>query len=193
MDADTVSHTREDAYIGLGANLGDAARALADAVRRIGALPSTELAACSSVYRSAPVDATGPDFFNAVIGVRTGLTPRQLLQALQRIEADAGRQRPYPNAPRTLDLDILLFGDRRIDTPTLSLPHPRMLQRAFVLQPLAEIAPHCVSAAMLHAVDAQRIERFDVQDWAAPAPAPAPTRSRPHRPSTRHATPRGRP
>jgi 2-amino-4-hydroxy-6-hydroxymethyldihydropteridine diphosphokinase len=95
----------------------------------------------SSVYRSAPVDAAGPDFFNAVAALHTSLEPLPLLDALQATEQQFGRQRPYPNAPRTLDLDLLLLGDLQLQTPRLTLPHPRLHQRAFVLQPLLEIAP----------------------------------------------------
>lgn len=149
------------AYIGLGANLGDAPAALRSAVQAIGALPGTQVLRCSALYRSAPVDATGPDFYNAVAALRTSLPPHELLAALQSIEAAAGRERPYRNAPRTLDLDILLFDGLAIDTPTLTVPHPRMHERAFVLLPLAEIAPAQVRAEWLQAVRDQRIERLE--------------------------------
>lgn len=149
------------AYVGLGANLGDAPAALRGAVQAIGALPGTQVLRCSALYRSAPVDATGPDFHNAVVAVRTTLAPEALLAGLQSIEAAAGRERPYRNAPRTLDLDILLFGELVIDTPTLTVPHPRMRERAFVLRPLAEIAPERVPAPWLQAVQDQRIERVE--------------------------------
>lgn len=151
-------------YIGLGANLGDAPAALRGAVQAIGALPGTQVLQCSALYRSAPVDAAGPDFHNAVVAVRTSLAPHELLAALQTIEAAAGRERPYRNAPRTLDLDILLCGDLAISTPTLTVPHPRMRERAFVLVPLAEIAPGLVEPAWLDAVRSQHIERLD-QAW----------------------------
>jgi len=104
------------AYIGLGANLGDAPAALRAAIQALAALPGTQLLQCSALYRSAPVDATGPDFYNAVAALRTSLPPHELLVALQSIEAAAGRERPYRNAPRTLDLDILLFDGLAIDT-----------------------------------------------------------------------------
>ena len=129
------------AHIGLGANLGDAPGTLRAAVQALAALPGCRLAVVSSLYRSAPVDATGPDFFNAVAVLQTTLAPLALLDALQAIEWRFGRQRPYPNAPRTLDLDLLLMGDLALQTPRLTLPHPRLHQRAFVLQPLLEIAP----------------------------------------------------
>jgi len=148
------------AYVALGANLGDAAGAVRDAATRIGALPGTRLARLSSLYRTAPLDAGGPDYVNAVAEVHTALAPPPLLNALQAIEQAAGRERPYRNAPRTLDLDILLYGGGRIDTPALTVPHPRMWARAFVLVPLAEIAPALVTAAQLQAVAGQAIARL---------------------------------
>lgn len=150
---------RVTAYVALGANLGDAARTVLDAMVAIGALPSTQVTARSALYRSAPVDASGPDYINAVVEVSTGLTAPALLASLQQIEASAGRERPYRNAPRTLDLDLLLYGSARIDSSTLTVPHPRMTQRAFVLLPLAQIAPHLVAPGQLAAVADQRISR----------------------------------
>jgi 2-amino-4-hydroxy-6-hydroxymethyldihydropteridine diphosphokinase len=129
------------AYIGLGANLGDPAAALDDAISRLAAIPQTVIAARSSLYRSAPIDATGPEFVNAVVALDTVLAPHDLLAHLQVIEQAHGRARPYRNAPRTLDLDLLLYGAQIIATPDLTVPHPRLHQRAFVLLPLAEIAP----------------------------------------------------
>ena len=129
------------AYIGIGANLGDALANVDDAVARLAALPSTRLIASSSRYRTAPIDSSGDDYINAVACIDTSLGPQDLLTALQDIELAHGRERPYRNAPRTLDLDVLLYGDQVIDTPTLLVPHPRMLERAFVLVPLLEIAP----------------------------------------------------
>ncbi len=131
----------EDAYVGLGSNLGDSSATLMAAFDALGRLPGTRLVARSSFYRTAPVAAAGPDFLNAVAHLRTTLAPLALLSALQRIENAHGRSRPAPNAPRTLDLDLLLYGDHRIDGPALTLPHPRLHQRAFVLLPLAELAP----------------------------------------------------
>lgn len=133
-------HQPVAAYVGLGANLGDAQATLRVAVDAIRALPLTELVRLSSFYRSAPVDAQGPDFLNAVALVRTSLDAATLLSHLQRIESAHGRERPYRNAPRTLDLDLLLYGDQQMVSPELTLPHPRMHLRAFVLVPLAEIA-----------------------------------------------------
>ncbi|MEI7515411.1 MAG: 2-amino-4-hydroxy-6-hydroxymethyldihydropteridine diphosphokinase [Betaproteobacteria bacterium] len=147
------------ATIGLGANLGDAAATVQVAIASIGALAQTQLLRASSLYRSAPVDSSGPDYVNAVVQVRTALSAPALLATLQTIELAAGRERPYRNAPRTLDLDLLLYGDAHISSPALTVPHPRMQQRAFVLLPLAEIAPQLVSAAALHAVRGQRVQR----------------------------------
>ena len=131
----------ERVFVGLGANLGDAAATVREAFDALGALPQTTCVARSSLYRSAPVDAQGSDYINAVAQLRTGLSPLALLDALQAIEGRFGRERPYRNAPRTLDLDVLLYGQRRIVTPRLTVPHPRLHERAFVLVPLAEIAP----------------------------------------------------
>ena len=147
------------AWIGLGANLGDARAALRAAVLAMAALPGTRVQQISSIYRSAPVDAGGPDYLNAVVELETPLAPLALLHALQGIEQAAGRERPYRNAPRTLDLDVLLCDGERIASAELTVPHPRMGERAFVLLPLAELAPGLVSATQLAAVAGQRIER----------------------------------
>lgn len=136
--------TRVRAWVGLGANLGDARATLSAALDALAALPNTSLAARSSCWRSAPVDASGPDYLNAVAGLDTGLSPEALLAALQAIEADHGRTRPYHHAPRTLDLDLLLHGDVVLQSERLTLPHPRLHLRAFVLEPLAELAPDLV-------------------------------------------------
>lgn len=145
------------AFIGLGANLGDAARAVRSAIDAIGRLPQTTFTRASSLYRSAPLDAGGPDYVNAVVAVETRLNAPELLAQLQRIEQGAGRTRPYRNAPRTLDLDLLLFGAATVSSARLELPHPRMLDRAFVLLPLAQIAPERVPAAALAALTSQVI------------------------------------
>ncbi|MEW6705129.1 MAG: 2-amino-4-hydroxy-6-hydroxymethyldihydropteridine diphosphokinase [Pseudomonadota bacterium] len=128
-------------FVGLGANLGDALATLRQALQALRAHPAIAVAAVSSLYRSAPVEATGPDFLNAVVELRTSMPPLALLAVLQQIEQQHGRERPYRNAPRTLDLDLLLYGSVQLDTPALTLAHPRMHQRAFVLRPLAELAP----------------------------------------------------
>jgi 2-amino-4-hydroxy-6-hydroxymethyldihydropteridine diphosphokinase len=126
------------AYVGVGANLGDAVGSVREAVQGLRALGRLR---CSSLYRSAPVDAQGPDFINAVVELDTALPPAELLAALQALEAAFGRERPYHHAPRTLDLDLLLHGDAVLDTPALRVPHPRLHRRAFVLLPLLELAP----------------------------------------------------
>lgn len=136
-----TSASAERVFVGLGANLGDARATLASALKALDDHRAITRVATSSLYRTAPVGAAGPDYLNAVAELRTALSPLELLQALQAIEADHGRLRTYLNAPRTLDLDLLLFGDREIDHPALTLPHPRLHVRAFVLEPLAQIAP----------------------------------------------------
>ena len=154
------------AWVGLGANLGDARTTLVAALAALGRLPDTTLLAASSVYRSAPIESTGPDYLNAVARLATRLAPTALLLELQRIEREHGRERPYRNAPRTLDLDLLLYGDETVTTPTLTVPHPRMHLRAFVLAPLAELQPQAVIAGrgriadLLRAVADQAIERL---------------------------------
>ncbi len=156
------------AYVALGANLGDAAAALQQALKALQQLPLTELVKTSSVYQTAPLDtdsridmpAPGNDYLNAVVALNTSLTAPALLGQLQQIEQLAGRERSYRNAPRTLDLDLLLYGSGRIDSTHLTVPHPRMMQRAFVLMPLAEIAPELVRVEDLEAVSHQAIKRF---------------------------------
>ncbi len=158
------------AYIGLGANLGDAVAALTQAVHALRTLPQTQLLRCSPVYKTAPLDtdggrevvADGHDYLNAVVALSTHLLPLALLDQLQQIEQAAGRERPFRNAPRTLDLDLLLYGEEHIDIPRLSVPHPRMAQRAFVLVPLGDITPGLVSAAQLAAVAHQGVEKTGV-------------------------------
>ena len=156
-------------YVGLGANLGDRGEALLQALHAMAALPQTQLLAVSSLYSSAPVDATGPDYLNAVAALQTQQSPEAFLQALQTVELAAGRERPYRNAPRTLDLDILLWGNAQLDTPALTVPHPRMYERAFVLLPLAQLDASLVPADQLAAVADQRIAVAQDADWAASA------------------------
>ncbi|WP_343628788.1 2-amino-4-hydroxy-6-hydroxymethyldihydropteridine diphosphokinase [Roseateles sp.] len=129
------------AYVGLGANLGDLRHTLETALADLADVTSVQLERVSSAWRSAPVDSDGPDYLNAVARVRTDLPPLTLLAALQAIESRHGRERPYRNAPRTLDLDLLLYGDQTVDLDRLSVPHPRLHQRAFVLRPLLELDP----------------------------------------------------
>lgn len=155
------------AYVGLGANLGDARATLAAALRDLAVLPGCSGLRASSIWRTAPIESSGPDYLNAVAALQTTLAPHDLLAALQAIEQRYGRERPYVNAPRTLDLDLLLHGDAVIDTPTLTLPHPRLHRRAFVLQPLLELAPDLQApglgplAAHLGATADQQAQRLD--------------------------------
>ena len=129
------------AFIGLGANLGDPQRQVQQAFRELDAIPHTRVVRTSSLYRSAPLGyAEQPSFVNAVAQLETELPAERLLAELQVIEAAHGRLRSFANAPRTLDLDLLLFGDAVLDVPGLKIPHPRMHERAFVLFPLVEIA-----------------------------------------------------
>jgi len=160
MAASAEGQQTRIAYVAIGANLGDARQSVLDAMDALDALPHSRVEARSSLYRSAPVDAGGPDFVNAVVALCTALAPLDLLAELQAIEQRAGRRRPYRNAPRTLDLDLLAMDGLVMDTQRLTLPHPRMMQRAFVLLPLAEIAPRRVGAAELAAVAGQQIERL---------------------------------
>jgi 2-amino-4-hydroxy-6-hydroxymethyldihydropteridine diphosphokinase len=134
-----------DAWVGLGANLGARRATLEAAIDALRTLPQTRLVARSGLWSSPPVDAAGPDYLNAVARLATLLDPHALLAALRAIEARHGRARAYPNAPRTLDLDLLLYGDATIDAPAapgrpaLVVPHPRLHERAFVLRPIAEL------------------------------------------------------
>ncbi len=155
------------AFIGLGSNLGEPKAKLRLALAALAALPQTRLVAASSLYRSAPVGfADQPDFVNAVAQLATGLAPQALLAALLGIEQRFGRERSFRNAPRTLDLDLLLYEAQSIAEPGLTVPHPRMHERAFVLAPLAEIAPDCEipgkgrAAALLAACADQNVERL---------------------------------
>jgi 2-amino-4-hydroxy-6-hydroxymethyldihydropteridine diphosphokinase len=154
------------AYVGVGANLDRPRQQVEQGIDALRTLPDTQLTACSSLYATAPVDAPGPDYVNAVVALRTALDAATLLQALHGIEARLGRERAAHNAPRTLDLDLLLHGDTRSDVPSLQLPHPRLHQRAFVLRPLLEIAPHLEVpglgplAAWLEGVREQRVTRL---------------------------------
>jgi len=154
------------AYVGIGSNLGDPRRQIESALEELGRIPGTRLACCSSLYRSAPVGhAEQPDFLNAVARLETTVAAEPLLDELQGIERRHGRERGFANAPRTLDLDLLLYDGRVHDSPRLTLPHPRMHERAFVLAPLAEIAPdaevpgHGRAADLLAACRDQRLER----------------------------------
>lgn len=155
------------AYVGLGANLGKPRRQVEQALRELEGIPRTRVVKASSLYRSAPVGyANQPEFVNAVALLETELTATRLLAELQAIEARHGRSRSFANAPRTLDLDLLLFGDEIIAEPGLLVPHPRMHERAFVLQPLLEIAPQASvpgrgkAADLLRHCSNQQVERM---------------------------------
>ena len=131
------------ALVALGSNVGPRQEILARVLRELGRLPGTRLIAASSLHETAPVGCppgSGP-FLNAAALLETELTPRQLLGALLALEAAHGRSRGLPNAPRTLDLDLLLHGETVLDEPGLTVPHPRLHQRRFVLAPAVEIAP----------------------------------------------------
>jgi 2-amino-4-hydroxy-6-hydroxymethyldihydropteridine diphosphokinase len=156
------------ACVGLGANLGDPQDQIRAALAALGGIPKTQLLKHSSLYRSAPVGNTNqPEFVNAVALIETALAPRALLVALLEIEQRHGRTRSTANAPRTLDLDLLLYGELIIDEPGLAVPHPRMHSRAFVLAPLAEIAPDIeipgqgAIGPLLAACAGQAVERLD--------------------------------
>lgn len=153
------------AYVGLGANLGQAQATLHTVLDQLRHTPGIAACHASHFYRTAPVDAGGPDFINAVAALDTSLAPLALLDVLQALENQHGRVRPYKNAPRTLDLDLLLYGDTTMDSVRLTLPHPRMHERAFVLAPLHELAPALrlaqgAPAELLAQLQNQPIERL---------------------------------
>jgi len=156
------------AFIGLGANLGDPQRQVQQAFRELDGIPHTRVVRTSSLYRSAPLGyGEQPSFVNAVAQVETGLPAERLLAELQAIEAAHGRRRSFANAPRTLDLDLLLFGNAALDVPGLKIPHPRMHERAFVLRPLVEIAEDIAipgrgsAMALLEKCKRQDVEKLD--------------------------------
>ena len=154
------------AYIGIGANLGDRRRTIDSAIEALAAREGIDVLRTSSLYRTESIGADGPDYLNAVVEVRSALEPLALVKVLQAIEAAHGRERSYPNAPRTLDLDLLLYGERKLSSSNLQVPHPRLHLRAFVLRPLAELAPELIVpghgrvADLLPAVAGQRIDRL---------------------------------
>lgn len=153
------------AYISLGANLGDSRATLRQALTELARAPGILACRASPFYRSAPVDAQGPDFINAVAQIDTSLTPLALLDLLQALELRHGRARPYRNAPRTLDLDLLCYADLHMQTARLTLPHPRLHERAFVLAPLRDLAPTLMLTqggldALLEGIQDQAIERL---------------------------------
>ncbi|WP_028202032.1 2-amino-4-hydroxy-6-hydroxymethyldihydropteridine diphosphokinase [Paraburkholderia nodosa] len=172
------------AWLGVGANLGDARQTLKDAVVCLAQQHTLTVVAKSSLYRTAPIDAGGDDYYNCVVKIETSLDVHALLALCQRVEHHFGRERPFRNAPRTLDIDILLYGDATIDETHLVVPHPRMTGRAFALVPLVEIDPELVipglgpASAFLAAVADQRIEKVKPLCQcmgAAPAPDTPPS------------------
>lgn len=169
---------RSRAFVGLGGNLGEVQAQLQAALSALNALPGTRVEAVSSLYRTRPVEADGPDYLNAVATLQSALGPRELLRALHALEHAHDRQRPYQNAPRTLDLDLLAYGAYRCNTPALALPHPRAMARAFVVEPLSELIASLGDAALpaeltlpdaaaRHALaQEQGIERLDAPNWS---------------------------
>lgn len=160
----------EPAYIAIGSNLKNPRAQVQSAFEELAMLPNTRLARMSSLYRTAPVGYEDqPDFINAVAMVETALTPRQLLEALLGIERRYGRKREFANAPRTLDLDVLLYNDTVVKEYGLTIPHPRMHERAFVMVPLAEIAPDALIpgvgrvADIAATLDATAISRLEAE------------------------------
>jgi 2-amino-4-hydroxy-6-hydroxymethyldihydropteridine diphosphokinase len=137
----SIKNTATTAYIGIGANLGDARATVNYAIAKLGELPNTRASQTSSLFLSDPIDSSGDDYINAVVEIETQLEAHQLLDHLQALELACGRERPYRNAPRTLDLDVLLYGAEVIATERLIVPHPRMTERAFVLIPLLQLNP----------------------------------------------------
>jgi 2-amino-4-hydroxy-6-hydroxymethyldihydropteridine diphosphokinase len=145
------------AWVALGANWGDALAQVQRAVTTLQQHPELHGVEVSRLYRTAPHQAQGPDFINAVVRLQTPLTAPALLDVLHDLEQQAGRERPYPNAPRTLDLDLIFYGDACILSPRLTVPHPRWRERAFVLYPLLDLSPDKVPPACLEAVANQPI------------------------------------
>jgi 2-amino-4-hydroxy-6-hydroxymethyldihydropteridine diphosphokinase len=173
---------RNRAYIGMGGNVGDVKASLQSALSGMHGLPGTYVELVSPLYCTKPVDAGGPDYLNAVAVIQSALGPLELLHALQGLEAAHDRDRPYQNAPRTLDLDLLWYGQVRRQTPALTLPHPRMMQRAFVLTPLSDVLKALNAAADTDLVatmpeeavrlalsQAQGVAAAGALDWPIPA------------------------
>ncbi len=161
---------RRDAYVSIGTNLGDRAARIRGAVRSIAALPGTNVLGLSPIFETDPV---GPPpqgaYLNAALHVETALSARALLDALLAIEGAAGRERGARNAARTLDLDLLLYGDETIDEPGLTVPHPRLAERAFVLEPLAALAPrlrHRVLGATIAELAVRVRDPAAVRPWS---------------------------
>lgn len=167
----SLASTVVTAFVALGSNIDEPEQQITRALSEIGALPETRLTRASSLYRSAPVGYRDqPDFLNAVAAIKTRLAPRMLLDRLLAIERAHGRVREFPNAPRTLDLDIILYGDLALQEPGLVIPHPRMQERAFVVVPLVEIAPDATvpgrgrAGDLLRGVDPTSVARLAPRD-----------------------------
>ncbi len=160
MNASRISRESVVAYVALGANLGDARATVLAATQQLANSPGITLLATSALYLTAPLESSGNNYINAVIKISTALPAYSLLSLLQKIEQSAGRERPYRNAPRTLDLDLLLYGSAQISSDALTVPHPRMRDRAFVLLPLQEIAPERVSAEDVRKVADQSVQKL---------------------------------
>jgi 2-amino-4-hydroxy-6-hydroxymethyldihydropteridine diphosphokinase len=159
-------------YLGLGSNQGDRPAHLRGALRALAALPGTQVQAVSALYESAPWGVTDqPPFLNAVAAITTALAPADLLQAVKRIERAAGRRAGRRWGPRPLDIDLLLYDDQRVDTPDLTIPHPRLAERRFVLAPLQDLRPDWQDAAgrplaaLLAAVADQPVTRVATGPW----------------------------
>ncbi len=151
-------------FVAFGANLGDAQQTVSEAIELVGQISGTHLIKASSLYRSEPIEAQGPDFVNAVGLFDTVLQPYDLLTELQKLEDQYGRKRPFKNAPRTLDLDLIFYDDLILNSDRLTLPHPRWSERAFVVLPMMDICPDRVSQAQLDAIKNQFIQRIAVSN-----------------------------
>jgi 2-amino-4-hydroxy-6-hydroxymethyldihydropteridine diphosphokinase len=166
--ADGVARDSVLCFVALGANLGQPQEAFTKALWGLDQTRGVQVLSCSGLYCSEPFEASGPPYFNAVCTITTRLCAPDLLDVLQHLEAEAGRVREYHHQPRTLDLDLLFFGQAQVQSPRLVVPHPRWFERAFVLKPLMELAPSWVTPAMLQRVEDQVIERVNpgVQLWS---------------------------
>ncbi|GAA4721668.1 2-amino-4-hydroxy-6-hydroxymethyldihydropteridine diphosphokinase [Brevibacillus fulvus] len=164
-----------EAYLALGSNMGDRNRLLSQAVKALAAVPQIELQRISAVYETDPVGYVEQEaFLNMAVAVQTTLTPERLLDEVLSIEQQLGRVRTVRWGPRTIDLDILLYGDQRVDTPALQIPHPAMAERAFVLIPLADIWPQAkplpvigktIDQCLVSAVDARGVKKWGTIAW----------------------------
>jgi 2-amino-4-hydroxy-6-hydroxymethyldihydropteridine diphosphokinase len=154
------AQTAVDAVIALGSNLGESIATVEQAIEALSTIPGIDRVAQSPLYRSAPYQAEGSDYINAVIKVRTHYNPHDLLRLMQAVELAYGRRRSTLNAPRTLDLDLIFYGSARIESQSLTVPHPRWSERAFVLLPLSTIAPERVTGEMLEQVKHQPISQL---------------------------------